>query len=115
VSDHRPFGKVDGLSRFFNIEVPTAGDTFSVNAGRNSPRDDAAPFANRHGAGLRALYDLSDLEKSRFMISTGQSGNPFSPLYGNLAKRWANVEYLPMQTARATVEKNRLGTLQLLP
>nr|WP_243656619.1 penicillin acylase family protein [Paucimonas lemoignei] len=115
VSSHRPFGKVSGLSRLFNIEVPTSGDTFSVNAGRNSPRDEAAPFANHHGAGLRALYDLGDFENSRFMISTGQSGNVFSPLYANLAERWAKAEYLPMPTAREKVEEGRLGSLRLEP
>lgn len=115
VSEHRPFGKVGGLSRLFNIEVPTPGDTFSVNAGRNSPRDERAPFANHHGAGLRALYDLDDLEKSRFMISTGQSGNVFSPLYANLAERWAKAEYLPLQTVRKKVEENSLGSLSLVP
>lgn len=115
VSEHRPFGKSAGLSWLFSIEVPTPGDTFSINVGRNNPRDEAAPFANRHAAGLRALYDLGDPEKSRFMISTGQSGNLFSPLYDNLAQRWAGVEYLPMQTARPAVERNQLGTLRLKP
>jgi penicillin amidase len=115
VSEHRPFGKAAGLSGLFNIEVPSPGDTFSINAGRNNPRDEAAPFANHHAASLRAIYDLGDPEKSRFMISTGQSGNVFSPLYGNLAQRWANVEYLPMQTARPAVERNKLGILRLEP
>ncbi|RJG00897.1 penicillin acylase family protein [Noviherbaspirillum sedimenti] len=114
-SEHRPFGKVAPLSDVFNVEVPSPGDTFSINVGRNNPRDEAAPFVNRHAAGLRALYDLGDPEKSRFMLSTGQSGNVFSPLYRNLAPRWAGVEYLPMQTVRAAVEKNRLGTLTLAP
>jgi len=115
VSEHRPFGKAAGLSWLFNIDVPTSGDAFTVNAGRNNPRDENAPFGNHHGAGLRALYDLGNLENSRFMISTGQSGNLMSPLYGNLSKGWAKVEYLPMQTARDTVEKNQLGTLRLVP
>jgi len=114
-SEHRPFGKVPTLSSLFNIEVPSPGDTFSINVGRNNPGDESAPFVNRHAAGLRTLFDLADMEKSRFMHSTGQSGNPFSPLYRNLAPRWVVGEYLPMQTARAAVEQNRLGTLRLLP
>ncbi len=115
LSEHRPFGKLPGLSSVFNLQTPTSGDTYTINAGRNNPRDEAAPFANRHAAGLRALYDLSDMENSRFMHSTGQSGNVFSPLYRNLLQRWAKVEYLPMQTERASVEKNQLGTLTLAP
>jgi penicillin G amidase len=114
-SEHRPFSKVDSLARIFDIRIPTPGDTYTVNAGRHSLRDEKAPFENRHGPGLRALYDLSNLENSRFIHSTGQSGNVLSPLYRNYTQRWADVKYLPMQTRREDVEKNRLGTLTLVP
>lgn len=114
-AEHRPFGKVDALARFFDLRVPTPGDTFTVNAGRHNPRDEKAPFENRHAAGLRALYDLADLEKSRFIHSTGQSGNRLSPLYDNYLQRWANGSYLPMKTRRDDIEKGRLGVLILTP
>jgi penicillin amidase len=78
-------------------------------------RDDNEPFANRHAASLRALYDLSDLENSRFIHSTGQSGNVLSPLYRNYTQRWADVDYLPMKMKRDSVERNKLGTLTLSP
>jgi penicillin amidase len=114
-SEHRPFGKVDALAPFFDIRVPSPGDTFTINVGRHNLRDEAAPFANRHAASLRALYDLSNLENSRFIHSTGQSGNLLSPLYRNYSQRWLDVAYLPMKTRREEVEKNRLGILTLLP
>ena len=78
-------------------------------------RAEAEPFVNTHAASLRALYDLADLEKSRFMHSTGQSGLFFSPLYRNFARRWARVQYIPMHMERASVEKGALGTLVLRP
>lgn len=114
-SEHRPFGAVAVLNSLFNVEVPSPGDTFSINVGRNNPGNEAEPYLNRHAASLRTLFDLEDLEKSRFMHSTGQSGNVFSPLYRNLAPHWASVEYLPMQTVRATVEQGQMGTLRLAP
>jgi penicillin G amidase len=114
-SEHRPFGKVDLLARFFDIHVAMPGDTFTVNAARHSLRDETAPFETRHAPSLRALYDLSNPENSRFIYSSGQSGNVLSPLYRNFAQRWADVKYLPMQTRREDVEKNRLGTLTLAP
>lgn len=114
-SEHRPFGKVAPLARLFDIRVPTPGDAFTVNVGRNNLRDEAEPFANRHAASLRALYDLSDLENSLFIHSTGQSGNVFSPLYRNYVQRWSEVAYLPMKTDRLAVEKNKLGILTLSP
>lgn len=114
-SEHRPFGKVAALAPFFDIRIPTPGDTFTVNVGRHNLRDETAPFENRHAASLRALYDLSNLENSRFMHSTGQSGNVLSPLYRNYSQRWAQVEYIPMKTRRATIEKNSMGMLTLVP
>lgn len=114
-SEHRPFGAVSVLNSLFNVEVPSPGDTFSINVGRNNPGNEAEPYLNRHAASLRTLFDLADLEKSQFMHSTGQSGNVFSPLYRNLAPHWARVEYLPMQTVRATVEQEQMGTLRLAP
>lgn len=114
-SEHRPFGKVETLARFFDVRVPSAGDTFTVNVGRHSLRDDKEPFVNRHAPSLRALYDLSNLENSRFMHSTGQSGNLLSPLYRNFSQRWADTEYVPMKTRREEVEKGKLGTLTLMP
>lgn len=114
-SEHRPFGKVAPLAKLFDIRVASPGDTFTINVGRNNLRDEKEPFASRHAASLRALYDLSDLENSRFIHSTGQSGNVFSPLYRDYAQRWLEVGYLPMRTRRAEVEKNRMGTLTLSP
>lgn len=115
LSEHRPFSKVPALARYFELRQASPGDAYTVNVGRNNLRDEAAPYANHHAASLRALYDLSDLEKSRFIHSTGQSGNLLSPLYGNFAQRWVDVAYLPMRTIREEVEKEQLGTLSLRP
>lgn len=114
-SEHRPFSKVKGLSTFFDIRIASPGDSYTVNVGRYNLRDEKDPFVNHHAASLRAIYDLSNLENSRFMHSTGQSGNVLSPLYRNYAQRWAAVDYVPMKTRREEVEKDRLGLLTLEP
>jgi penicillin amidase len=114
-SEHRPFGKVPALALLFDIRVPTGGDTFTIDAGRHNLRDEAEPFASRHAAGMRALYDLADLENSRFIHSTGQSGNVMSRLYRHYAQRWSEGAYLPMKTSRSAIEKNQMGTLTLTP
>ena len=91
------------MSRFFNIDPETAGDTYTVNVGHFFIRDEARPFANRHAPSLRAIYDLADLERSLFMQSTGQSGNVFSPWYASFAERWAKVEYITIPTRRESI------------
>ena len=114
-SEHRPFGAVPLLAKWFDIRVPVGGDTYTVNAARHNINNAAEPYTAIHGASLRALYDLADPENSRFIHSTGQSGIVFSPLYSNLTNRWAQGQSIPMQTVRATVEEGALGTLRLVP
>lgn len=114
-AEHRPFSRVPLLARLFELRVPTPGDTYTINVGRYNLRDEVHPFHNRHAASLRALYDLSDLEKSRFIHSTGQSGNALSTHYRHFVERWAKVEYVPMAMQRSVVEQGSIGTLKMRP
>jgi len=107
--DHRPFGLVPFVARLFNVAPRTPGDSYSVDVGHMFIRDEERPFANRHAPSLRAIYDLADLDRSRYMHSTGQSGNVLSPWYANFAERWARVEYITIPTRReAIVAAHRL-------
>jgi penicillin amidase len=111
-SDHRPFGFVPYLARFFNVAPPTAGDTYSVNVGHFFIRDEARPFANRHAPSLRAIYDFADLDRSLYMHSTGQSGNVLSPWYASFAERWARVEYITIPARREAIVAAHTLTLR---
>ncbi len=115
LSEHRPFSRVAQLAPLFDVRVPVPGDTYTVNVNRYTIRNEAAPFVSRHSASLRAIYDMADPERSVFMHSTGQSGIPTSRLYRNLAERWARVEFMPMRTSRAEIEKGAMGKLVLQP
>jgi penicillin amidase len=101
--DHRPFGFVPGLAGLFNVSPETPGDSYSVDVGAITIRDEAHPFANHHAPSLRAIYDLADLDRSRYMHSTGQSGNVMSPWYASFAERWERVEYITIPTKREAI------------
>mgnify|MGYP001612536259 FL=1 len=113
--EHRPFGRQPLLARLFDIRVPSPGDAFTVNAGRSNFFDEAQPFANRHAASLRAIYDLSDLEKSLYIHSGGQSGNILSDHYNAFTEAWARGEYIAMRTERKVLEAEPHHKLRLLP
>ncbi len=113
--EHRPLGRQKWLAPYFDITVASAGDAYTVNVGRNNFYDETAPFANRHAASLRGIYDLDDLEKSLFIHSGGQSGNPLSPDYAAFSAAWAKGEYIPMRTNRAAIEAGGVKTLVLRP
>jgi len=112
-SAHRPFSAVPVLARWFDLRQSVGGDMYTVDVSENTISA-KAPFEAVAGPSLRALYDLSNLENSLFIQSTGQSGNRFSPFYDNFAARWGRVDYIPMRTARAAVEADALGTLRLV-
>ena len=97
LSVHKPLGSVPVLSRWFNVGVPSGGDAYSVNVGQYNAAQPVEPFASRHAASLRALYDLQDPERSLFIYQTGQSGLVFSPRYADMAQAWAGGGYRPLQ------------------
>ena len=112
---HRPFGRVPWLARWFDITVPSPGDAYTVNVGRNRFEDEARPFANTHAASLRAIYDLSDLDNSLYIHSGGQSGNIFSTHYRSFSEAWSRVEYIPMVVDRKRIEAAGVKRLRLTP
>ncbi len=114
-SEHKPFGKQPYLAGLFNVKVPSGGDTYTINAGRHNLRDEAAPFESVHAASLRAIYDLSDLSESRFMDSTGQSGNVMSTHYRDWTDKWAAVQYITMAPGRRAPGNEVFDTLVLKP
>jgi penicillin amidase len=94
--------------------VPSPGGAYTLNRGKEEFGEEA-PFANRHASSYRAIYDLSDLDRSLYIHTTGQSGNPFSPFYRSFAERWSKVEYIEIATKRAEIDKAAMGTWKLSP
>jgi penicillin amidase len=97
LSGHRPFANVPALARFFDVTVPVSGDPWTVNVGQYWANQAKLPFATRHAASMRTVYDLADPEKSQFIYQTGQSGLVFSSRYGDMAREWSEVRYRPLQ------------------
>ena len=114
-SDHNPFTHVKPLDRLFDISIANDGGSHTVNVGRHKFSDPTFPYRQYHGPSLRAIYDLADLDRSRWIHSTGESGNPLSSLYRNFARTWRDVEDLPMTMKRSDIEAGKLGTLVLMP
>jgi penicillin amidase len=111
LSAHKPFSNVGPLARYFDVRSATGGDAFTVNVGQYWPVEGKLPFASRHAASMRAMFDLSNLENSRFIYQTGQSGLVFSDRYRDMAAPWRAVEYRPMQLSPPSM----LHSLTLTP
>lgn len=115
LNDHNPFTNVPYLRDVFDIVVPFGGDSYTVNVSHNRMRDEKAPYTTHSAASLRAIYDLDDLDRSIYIHSSGQSGNPVSPFYDNMTGRWRRVDYIPMSMRPEDIQSGSLGTLVLRP
>ena len=90
--DHPLFSHIPALRAVFDRHPPAGGAADTVNAGSFDANNDESPFADLHGPGLRAVYDLSDLNNSTFQIALGQSGHVLSPHYDDMLKLWNRFE-----------------------
>ncbi|HIE24824.1 MAG TPA: penicillin acylase family protein, partial [Anaerolineales bacterium] len=63
----------------------------------------------------RMIVDLSDMQASLFMHSTGQSGHPYHPHYIDMADPWRLTEYHPMNWEQSVIETKAEGHLHLVP
>jgi penicillin amidase len=98
-AEHRPFSKVGALAWLFELRTPVGGDGHTVNVSRVALKPDATTgelFLSEHGPSLRALYDVADPSKSRFMHSSGQSGIALSSQYRRFLPRWAANTYVSL-------------------
>jgi penicillin amidase len=68
-----------------------------------------------YGPSLRQIVDLSDLNASRFIHTTGQSGLPTQPHYDDFIDKWRNIQYVPMWWNKDDIQANAEGTLTLTP
>jgi penicillin amidase len=105
ISSHKPFGKVPLLNSLFDVRTESAGDLFTVNVGQYWANDPKEPFANRHAASMRAVYDLADPEQSVFIYQTGQSGHVFDPRSRSMAGAWTAGQYRPLQGQSKAVHR----------
>ena len=90
---------------------------FAIGGSSTTPRatsynDD---FRVTAGASFRIVLDVGNWDASRAVNTPGQSGDPMSAHYRNLAPYWAAGEYVPLVYSREAVERNASRILRLVP
>ena len=113
--DHPVFSRIPVLRDLTDLALPADGGNDTVNRGAmhvGSPRD---PFADVHGAGYRAVYDLADPDGSMFVIATGESGNPLSAHYRDFLERWRDGGGRPLTGSPAALAAADADLLTLAP
>ncbi len=93
--------------------VPTSGNTECLN--NNMWYASKGNFSVGMIPSMRMIIDLGDLDKSVTINSTGVSGHPGNPWYGDQVVPWAKVKYHPMPWSRQQVESAAAHKLYLNP
>ena len=85
---HQLLGRLPFGDMLFDRAIAADGGDRTLNRG-GSYRGGATDgvFDDVHGPGLRTLHDFAGTP-SRYIIVPGQSGNPLSPHYDDLLRRW---------------------------
>jgi len=67
------------------------------------------------GASFRMVLDVGNWDSSRAINTPGQSGDPFSAHYRDLAPLWAAGQYVPLLYSRTAVEAATAEAITLTP
>jgi len=111
--EHPLAGVVDEATRAkLNVgPLPKHGGAYSPNQSTYRPSD----FRQTNGPSFRVVVDVGNWDNSKAVNSPGQSGDPDSPHYRDLADKWLNGEYFPLLYSRKAVEEATVQRIVLEP
>ena len=114
VTLQHPVGGRAPLDRIFNLgPFPWGGDGLTV---AQATLDVSDPSANPFlVASLRVVIDVGDWDASRFILPSGQSGNPLSPHYADQFPLWQRGEGVPIAWSPEKVAEVAEAVLRLVP
>ena len=112
VTFHHPLASKDAaIAKAFDVgPFERSGDGNTPNNTRHNDK-----YQQIHGATYRHLIDLADWDRAQATSAPGQSGQPGSPHYGDLAPLWAKGEYFPLAYSRTKVDSVTTHRLTLKP
>lgn len=112
---HALLSGVPIVERLVDLKLARGGSAQTINLSVGGFDAASGEYITSIGPSLRALYDLAEPERSRFLVTPGQSGNPLSSHYRDLGERWSRGEYVPMTTERAVLQNKPHELLILSP
>jgi penicillin amidase len=88
---HTVLGSMPIIGRFARFTIPVSGDSTTIDvAGVYLVDPSKTNFPAVHGPEFRAVFDLSNLNSSLFVIAPGESGNFFSRHAADFLHRWCD-------------------------
>ena len=107
---HPVLGQIPGIGALFTWGGPMSGSGDTVLRGAFWGPSARHDYRVNHAAGYRAIYDLSDLRQSRFMLASGENGRPFQNHFADLMPDWLEGQFITIKES-----KNNKKTITLKP
>ncbi len=113
VTFEHPLGEIRPLNRIFNIgPIAIGGNNTTVHTGEFSFAD---PYDARVGPSMRFVADLASPDSSYIILTTGQSGQPFSEHYADHTVLWQSGAMHRLIIGTEAVRRSGWPRLQLRP
>ena len=110
-----PIGRVKWLRSRFNVgPFPMSGSREVIN-NIMFPYTADGMYKVNAGPSTRRVIDFGDIENSRSILPTGQSGNPMSPYYKDQAEMYNKGEFRKMLLNKKEIQDSSDSRLQLNP
>lgn len=100
-------GQLPLIGRYISPSIAVLGDGSTVDRSVPAPNSWIAV----QGPSYRGVYDLADLDRSRFIMTPGQSGDIFSPEARDFLKPWRDGRTIALPAKPLQVR----GTMTLIP
>ncbi len=112
-----PLASVTPLNLIFGVApVQRPGDSVTVSVGGDGDFSaDPPSYAQNTVSSMREIIDLSNLDNSLWVTTTGESGQPFSTHYQDLVPLWNTNTYQSMDYSPTAVAKQTVSLLTLTP
>ncbi len=105
------FGLVKPLDKIFNIgPFAVGGSSTTLNSGEYNFTN---PYKNIVGPSMRQIVDLSDMNNSLLIITSGESGQPLHRHYDDQTRLWLNGQYHQMLMDSSSIAQSGWDLLVL--
>jgi penicillin amidase len=109
-----PLGRKKPLDKVFNLgPIPMGGDANTISQATVTPLDPTGDPV--YIPSLRMVVDVGNWSASRYILPSGQSGNPFSPHYVDQLPLWERNEGLPIAWTEEETKASTVAVLRLTP
>ncbi|MDT7830481.1 penicillin acylase family protein [Pricia sp. S334] len=110
-----PIGQVEALKSLFNVGPFPVPGTREVINNMAFPYTGNGVYHVSSGPSTRRIIDFSDIENSRSILPTGQSGNPFSRHYRDQAEMFAEGKFREMMIDEEEIRETSGSALRFIP